>query len=132
MRHLLDIVLVAVLVLGVVSCKEGTTPVVDHATDPEVIPTMRTVDVQTVISDSGHTRYRIVAPLWNMFEEAKHPHWTFPKGVTCEELDNNYKMATSLKCDSAYFDKNESLWTLTGHVRMTNATGDVVLTDELM
>jgi len=24
------------------------------------------------------------------------------------------------------------LWTLTGNVRMTNATGDVVLTDELM
>ena len=132
MRHLLDIVLVAVLVLGVVSCKEGTTPVVDHATDPEVIPTMRTVDVQTVISDSGHTRYRIVAKLWNMFEEAKRPHWTFPQGVTCEELDDHFQPVFSIKCDSAYFDKNESLWTLTGHVRMTNATGDVVLTDELM
>jgi len=131
-RHLLDIVLVAVLVLGVVSCKEGTTPVVDHATDPEVIPTMRTVDVQTVISDSGHTRYRIVAKLWNMFEEAKRPHWTFPQGVTCEELDDHFQPVSSIKCDSAYFDKNESLWTLTGNVRMTNATGDVVLTDELM
>ena len=105
---------------------------VSHSTDPEVVPTMMTTDVQTVISDSGHTRYRIVAKLWNMFEEAKEPHWTFPHGVTCEELDNNFKTLTTIKCDSAYFDKGQALWTLTGHVRLTNATGDVVLTDQLL
>lgn len=113
-------------------CKDDSTSVVSHATNPELVPTMTTTDVQTVISDSGHTRYRIVAPLWNMFEEAKEPHWTFPKGVTCEELDDNYKTTTTIKCDSAYFDKNKSLWTLTGNVRMTNAENDVVLTDELL
>lgn len=120
------------IVLSVVSCKEDSTTVVSHATDPEVVPTMTTTDVQTVISDSGHTRYRIVAKLWNMFEEAKEPHWTFPQGVTCEELDDQFNTLTTIKCDSAYFDKNKSLWTLTGNVRMTNSTGDVVLTDQLM
>jgi len=105
---------------------------VSHSTDPEVVPTMMTTDVQTVISDSGHTRYRIVAKLWNMFEEAKEPHWTFPHGVTCEELDDNFKTLTTIKCDSAYFDKGQALWTLTGHVRLTNAIGDVVLTDQLL
>ncbi len=113
-------------------CNDSATTVVDHPTNPDLVPTMSTTDVQTVISDSGHTRYRIAAPLWNMFEEAKEPHWTFPKGVTCEELDNNYKTMTTLKCDSAYFDKNNSLWTLTGNVRITNVAGDVILTDELM
>ena len=121
-----------ILVLAVVSCKDDSTTMVSHATDPEVVPTMTTSDVQTVISDSGHTRYRIVAKLWNMFEEAKEPHWTFPKGVTCEELDDNFQTVTTIKCDSAYFNKGKSLWTLTGNVRLTNATNDVVLTDELM
>ena len=105
---------------------------VSHPTDPDKVPTMTTSDVQTVISDSGHTRYRIAAPLWNMFEEAKQPHWTFPQGVTCEELDHNYQTTSTLKCDSAYFDKQKNLWTLTGNVRITNPAGDVVLTDELM
>lgn len=113
------------------SCKDDSTSVVSHPTNPELVPTMTTTDVQTVISDSGHTRYRIAAPLWNMFEEAKEPHWTFPQGVTCEELDNDYKTTTTIKCDSAYFDKKKSLWTLTGNVRMTNVNNDVVLTDEL-
>ena len=121
-----------VLTLAVVSCKEDSTSVVSHPTNPDVVPTMTTSDVQTVISDSGHTRYRISTPLWNMFEEAKHPHWTFPKGVTCEELDDNFKTASTIKCDSAYFDKMNNLWTLTGNVRITNPAGDVVLTDELM
>ena len=132
LRRLLYIVLTLTLVAVITACKDDSTTMVSHATDPELVPTMTTTDVQTVISDSGHTRYRIAAPLWNMFEEAKAPHWTFPKGVTCEELDNAFNMLTSIRCDSAYFDKVKSLWTLTGNVRMTNVNGDVVLTDELI
>jgi len=130
-RVLLYIVLALLLVMGV-SCKDSATTMVNHATDPEVVPTMSTTDVQTVISDSGHTRYRIEAKLWNMYEEAREPHWTFPKGVTCEELDDKFNTMSTIKCDSAYFNKGKSLWTLTGNVRMTTSTGDVVLTDELM
>ena len=132
MRHLLHIVITLTVLLAVASCKEDSTSVVSHSTNPEVVPTMTSTDVQTVISDSGHTRYRIAAPVWNMFEESKHPHWTFPKGVTCEELDDKYNTASTIKCDSAYFDKMENLWTLTGNVRITNPSGDVVLTDQLM
>ena len=132
MKRLLHIALAAVMVMAVAACKDDATSVVNHATDPEVVPTMVTRDVQTVISDSGHTRYRIVAKVWKMFEEAKHPHWTFPDGVTCEELDNNYNTISTLKCDSAYFDKMNSMWTLTGNVRITNPGGDIILTDELM
>ncbi len=124
--------MVAVLVTAATSCKDDSTSVVSHPTNPEKVPTMTSRDVETVISDSGHTRYRIVTKLWNMYEEAALPHWTFPKGVTCEELDNRFNMVSSIKCDSAYFDKNKALWTLTGNVRITNVTGDIVLTDQLM
>lgn len=122
----------AVLITAATSCKDDSTSVVSHPTNPEKVPTMTSRDVETVISDSGHTRYRIVTKLWNMYEEAALPHWTFPKGVTCEELDNRFNMVSSIKCDSAYFDKNKALWTLTGNVRITNVTGDIVLTDQLM
>ena len=113
MRCLVHIAFALISVMVVTGCKDDSTTVVSHATNPEQVPTMSTTDVSTVISDSGHTRYRIVSPVWNMFEEAKHPHWTFPKGVTCEELDNNYNTTTTIKCDSAYFDKDKALWSLT-------------------
>ena len=122
----------AVVTMALVSCQDDSTTVVSHPTNPEVVPTMTTSDVQTIISDSGQTRYRITAPLWNMFEEAKQPHWTFPKGVKCEELDNKYNPVTSIKCDSAYFDKMSSLWTLTGNVSISNVNNDLILTDQLM
>lgn len=132
MRQLLYISLAVFLTVVATGCKEDTTTMVDHPTNPELVPTMTTTDVKTVISDEGHTRYRIETKLWNMYEEASQPHWTFPKGVKCEELDNNYKTISTIKCDSAYFDKGKSLWTLTGNVNITNVSGDVVLTDELM
>ena len=132
MKRLPHIVLIVVILLACMGCKDDATRVVKHSTNPEVVPTMMTTDVQTVISDSGHTRYRITAKLWKMFEEARQPHWTFPQGVTCEELDNHYQAKSTLRCDSAYFDKGHNLWTLTGNVRITNPGGDVVLTDELM
>ncbi len=113
------------------SCKDDSTAVVSHPTNPELVPTMTTSDVQTIISDSGFTRYRITSPLWNMFEEAKRPHWTFPKGVKCEELDNKFNTVTSIQCDSAYFDKDNALWTLTGNVRISNANNDLILTDQM-
>ena len=133
MRNLLQIVfLTVVAVVLFASCKDDSTSVVSHPTDPELVPTMTTSDVQTIISDSGQTRYRIAAPLWNMFEEAEQPHWTFPKGVKCEELDNNFNPVTSIQCDSAYFDKNNALWSLTGNVRISSVNNDLILTDQLM
>ena len=131
-RSLAHIVLLVAAVTALFSsCKDDSTTVVSHPTDPEKVPTMTTSDVETIISDSGVTRYQIAAPLWNMFEEAKEPHWTFPKGVKCEELDDNFNPMTSIQCDSAYFDKNNSLWILTGNVRITNVNNDLILTDQM-
>ena len=101
MKRPLNIALAVIAVIACQGCKDDSTTVVKHSTNPEEVPTMTTTDVQTVISDAGHTRYRISAKVWNMFEEAKTPHWTFPKGVTCEELDNKYETTSTLKCDSA-------------------------------
>ncbi|MBQ6167081.1 MAG: LPS export ABC transporter periplasmic protein LptC [Muribaculaceae bacterium] len=132
MRSLVQIVFLVLSVTAVfTSCKDDSTAVVSHPTNPELVPTMTTSDVQTIISDSGFTRYRITSPLWNMFEEAKRPHWTFPKGVKCEELDNKFNTVTSIQCDSAYFDKDNALWTLTGNVRISNANNDLILTDQM-
>lgn len=88
---------------------------------------MVTHDVQTVISDSGRTRYRITTKLWQMFEEAKKPHWVFPNGVQADELDTQYRTVASLICDSAYYDQPARRWTAVGHVRLTMRNGDKVL-----
>jgi Protein of unknown function (DUF1239). len=117
--------------LWLTGCKDelGTT----HAreTDPDSVPTMVSHQVQTIVSDNGTTRYRITTPLWLMYEQARDPHWVFPRGVVAQELDNNMQEVSTIRCDSAYYDKNTQHWSLMRNVRITNADGDVVLTDEL-
>lgn len=124
-------VCILLICLVATACKDEVTNVVKHPTDPEKVPTMVSRDVQTVISDDGRTRYRITTDLWQMFEEAKEPHWIFPKGVKAEELDESFEIVTSIKCDSAYYDENSQLWDLHGHVNITNSDGDVIMTDQL-
>ncbi len=122
----------AIVLMCLVGCKDGELKsVVDHATDPERVPTMATNDVQTIISDDGHTRYRITTERWLMFEEAREPHWIFPAGVKAEEMDSAYAIITTIECDSAYYDKHKQLWDLNGNVRITNDDGDVIMTDQL-
>ena len=113
------------------SCKDEVKSVVEHATDPDKVSTMCTHTVQTIISEDGVTRYRITTDTWEMYEEAREPHWIFPKGVLAEEMDSAFHIVSSIKCDSAYYDKNKQLWDLHGNVRITNTTGDVILTDQL-
>ena len=122
---------VTLLCLIFTSCKDEVKNVVTRETDPEQVPSMATRDVQTVISDDGRTRYRIETDVWQMFEEAKEPHWIFPRGVKAEELDPAFNPISSIKCDSAYYDENSQIWDLHGHVNITNSDGDVILTDQL-
>ncbi len=128
--HIKIIGLVVCLMLAA-ACSHDKTAIVDHAIDPEEVPTVTSHDVQTIISDNGVTRYRITTPLWLIYEEAKEPHWIFPKGVLAEELDSAYNNASTIRCDSAYFFERKQLWHLTGNVRMTNVNGDVIMTNEI-
>ncbi len=46
--------------------------------DPELVATMTTTDVSTLISDSGITRYRVVTPLWLVYDEAREKPLALP------------------------------------------------------
>ena len=56
--------------------------------DPEFVATMTTTDVSTLISDSGITRYRVVTPLWLVYDEARESRWRFPSGLHLERFDD--------------------------------------------
>lgn len=120
-----------IVTLTLFACKDDLKSVVKHPTNPEKVPTMVSRDVQTIISDSGHTRYRITTQLWCMFEEAKIPHWTFPEGVVAEEMDSTYKIVATIRCDSAYYNRTAQTWSLNGNVRITNVAKDLILTNQL-
>ena len=60
------------------SCKDDSSLDTADVDTSVVIPTMLTRDVETLISDSGVTRYRIVTPIWYVYDEVEEPYWRFP------------------------------------------------------
>ena len=112
------------------SCNEKDSTVKPDKNASES-PTMFTRDVETFISDSGVTRYRITAPIWYMYDEAKVPRWTFPKGLFLEQFDNLYRQSAKVDCDSATYFSKKRLWRLDGNVVMVNVARDSFLTKQL-
>lgn len=114
-----------------VSCKEEDKEVIAGSANPETTPTMTTIDVNTLISDSGITRYKITTPLWYMFDEAKEPTWRFPDGLHVQTFDMKMRPEATIDCDTAIFYKNKQLWRLKGYVNIRNTIGEKFLTEEL-
>ena len=63
---------------------------------------MVTNDVSTLISDSGRTRYKIVANVWEIYDKAKEPFWYFPEGFYLERYDAGFNIEATIVADTAW------------------------------
>lgn len=125
--------LLAVALAGIVisACSDGETETISISADPQTFPTMRTVNVSTLISDSGYTRYHITTPLWLMFEEADEPHWNFPDGMYIVQFDDSLRESGTFTADTATYFSRQKLWRFDRNVRMKNVDGDRFRTQQL-
>ena len=130
---LLPLALIIMSAAGIVltACSEEKRETIAISADPETFPTMKTIDVSTVISDSGYTRYHITTPLWLMFEEAKDPHWNFPQGIFVVKFDTAMVEDGTFTADTALYFSKKKLWRFDRNVRMRNVNGDRFLTQQL-
>lgn len=110
------IVLMA-LILATASCKEEDKLGKSNI-NPKGLPTLSTRNVATVISDSGYTRYKVVTPLWNVYNEVDTPYWDFPEGVYLRQLDHNLKVVSTVAADSAVYVPSKKIWELYGSVEI--------------
>ncbi len=99
--------------------------------EEEVKPTLHSEDVVTLISDSGVTKYRINAKIWEVYDKTVSPYWYFPEKIFVEKFDSVYQAEASIAGDTAYFFSNEKLWRLVGNVEVFNQKHERFLTEEL-
>ncbi len=128
--RLLPVIMVLALLLCI-SCEEERRYYVPNVGDTDTVPTMRTTDVNTFISDSGYTKYYIKSPIWNMYDEASEPFWKFPEGVELEQYSKQQKTEATLRCDSAIYKTQKRLWQLDGNIVMVNVNRDTFLTNQV-
>lgn len=122
---------VVMLLLFTVACSKEVKEVVDATYDPEKSYTMKATQVNTLISDSGITRYRIEAAKWIVFGKAKEPYWYFPEGIYVEKFDTLFHSEASIKADTAYYFDKKGLWHLIGNVEVESLQGEQFDTSEL-
>ncbi len=103
------------------SCNKKHTNPAPAIYDRDSVPIMTTYGVNTLISDSGIIKYRIIAEEWEV-NEVKHPsRWTFNKGILLTQFDLKKHILGFLQCDTAIYYDKERRWELHGHVQIVTA-----------
>ena len=120
-----------VMSLFFVSCREKDEHLVAFAYDPETVPTMITDSVTQLISDSGITRYRMVADVWKVFDKAKEPYSYFPEGIYFERFTPDFNIEATVQADTAWYYNKKDLWKLVKNVHVENMQGEVFESEEL-
>jgi hypothetical protein len=115
----------------IAGCGKVKTEVIGVTFNGDSIPVVRTENVETFISDSGVTRYRIDTKVWEVYDKAKDPYWYFPQKIYVERFDSLLAVEGSIEADTAYFYKLRNLWRLVGHVKVLNLAGETFETSEL-
>lgn len=120
---------IAAMVLAVVSgsCTRETKIDTASKLNLQKMASMVTRNVNTLISDSGVTQYKIVAPVWYVYDEVDTPYWSFPEGLYLQKFDPKFNVIATVAADSAKFYKVQKLWRLDGNVEMTKAPSDLFL-----
>ena len=99
---------------------EHTAPAI-HARDS--VATMTTWGVNTLVSDSGVIKYRIVAERWEINENKRPPRWIFDKGLFLTEFDDKFHVHAYIQADTAYYYNQQRLWELRSRVRILTKDG---------
>lgn len=106
------------------SCSGKNKNLAEAVAENDTLPSMTSLGVTTLISDSGITRYKIVAEEWIIFDKKNPPYWAFEKGVYLEKFDTLFHIDASIKADTAYYYEKKKLWELKGDVQIRSQRGD--------
>ena len=123
--------LAAVMFVLFPSCSGKNKKLAEAIAENDTLPSMKSLGVTTLISDSGITRYKIVAEEWLIHDKKNPPYWAFEKGVYLEKFDTLFRVDASIKADTAYYHEKKKLWELRGHVQILSQRGDRFQTDLL-
>lgn len=113
------------------SCSEQTEHTAPAVRDRDSVPTMVTYGVNTLVSDSGVIKYRIVAERWEVNMNKNPKQWILDKGVFLEQFDEKFHIQMYFTADTAYNYYEKKLWKFRGHVKLLTKDGLRFFSNEL-
>ncbi len=122
------------LVVGMMmltACEKQTEHTAPAINDRDSVSTMITNGVNTLISDSGLIKYRIVAERWEINQRRNPQRWIFDKGLFMTQFDEKFHVQLYIQCDTAYHFDGLRLWELRGRVHVLTKDGLDFKSEEL-
>ena len=92
---------------------------------------MTSYGVNTLISDSGVIKYKIVTERWDVNTIKQPPRWTFERGIFLEQFDQKFHVEGYITADTAWYYEQQKLWELRGRVHIRNVNGLIFDSEEL-
>ena len=123
--------LMAIATACTFSCSRETEHTAEAVNEADSLPMMHATGINTLISDSGVMRYRMVAEEWDIHNTTGCPStWKFMKGLFMERFDEHFHIDLFVQADTAYLHE-QRLWELRGRVVIRNMKNEVFRTEEL-
>jgi len=114
-----------------VSCEEAVEHIAPAIHDRDSVSVMTTWGVNTLISDSGVIRYRMVSEKWEVNQVKDPSKWIFEQGLFLEQFDDKFHIQAYIQSDTAYYYDVKRLWELRGRVKVRTKDGLRFSSEEL-
>ena len=121
----------AAMTMAVFSCSEEVEHTAPAIHDRDSVSMMTSYGVNTLISDSGVIKYKIVTERWDVNTVRQPSRWTFICGIFLEQFDEKFNIQAYIQADTAWYYDQLKLWELRGRVRVRNVNGLRFTSEEL-
>ncbi len=129
LRNLAKItVLLQLMVL--IACSEAKEHTAAAIYAKDSVSMMTTYGVNTLISDSGVIKYRIVTERWDVNTVRQPSRWEFMKGIFFEQFDEQFHTQAYIQADTAWYYDQQRLWKLRGRVQIRKANRQLIYKSE--
>jgi len=115
--------LTSVLAVTISSCEEAVEHTAGAIHDRDSVAVMTTWGVNTLISDSGVIKYRIVTERWEVNQNKRPSRWIFDKGLFLTQFDEKFHIHAYIQCDTAFYYDQQRIWELRSRVRVLTKDG---------
>lgn len=131
--HIFSVAAVAMTAatLSFFSCSNNSQQTGPDIGERDSLPTLKSIGVSTLISDSGIIRYKMISEDWYIYDKTIPTYWAFEKGLFIERFNESYQVDAYISCDTAYFYDKKKLWELHGRVLVKNMKGETFKTSLL-
>lgn len=129
MKHILLYIFAFIVLLT--ACGNEKEHTAAAIRDRDSVSMMKSYGVNTIISDSGIMKYRIVAEEWEVNTVRNPSRWIFNKGLFMQQFDQKFHIEAYVQSDTAFYYDQIRLWELRGNVRIRTVDGVRFASEEL-